>query len=389
MKELSGNVLILQMGKASAVTNVLLGALIRKALNYDCVEEIYGCLGGLQNLLSGQFIDLAEQHQKNISNLAGTPGAALKAIICDKIEMDKLMEILKKYGIRFLFVIGDSSAVSQCAEFDGFIKKSDYEMRFVLIPTSANNVTQLTDHCLGYGSAAKHLAVMAKSVIVNVQSEQSAGAITILELKGCSNEWLISATALMRGKKDGNSAPHLLILSKFDEGTFVKNVHKSVKTIGHCVIVIGDKLVNLKGEDLTVQHRAAEHIELIARANFDVQVDLITLNDWALTSCMTLSGTDIMESELCAQKALEFAVASGISGKMITLLRADENKYSSEVNCVDFENISTNGKEFPESWYDYETMSLDAAFFRYAAPLIGGEMRCAYENGLPIFAQLG
>jgi 6-phosphofructokinase 1 len=389
MKEFSGNVLILQMGKASAVTNVILGALIKKALNYDCIGEIYGCMGGVQSLLSGQFIDLAEQHQKNISNLTGTPGAALKTINYNGIEIGKVLEIFQKHSIRFLFIIGDSSVVKQCIELDDLIKRSNYEMRLMLIPTSADNVMQLTDHCLGYGSMGKHLAVMGKSIITDLQSEQSNGAITIIELKGCSNEWLIATLALVRSRKDSNGAPHLVILSKFDEGTFVKNVHKSIKTVGHCVVVVGDKLVNAKGENLAIQHRAAEHIELIARANFDVQVDLITLNDWALTSCMTLSGTDAMEAELCAQKALELTVASGISGKMITLLRADENRYSSEVNCVDFENISANQKEFPESWYDYESMSLDIAFFKYAAPLIVGEIKCAYENGLPIFSQLG
>ncbi|MDR1401488.1 MAG: 6-phosphofructokinase [Puniceicoccales bacterium] len=388
MEELSGNVLILQMGKASAITNAILGALVKKALNYDCIGEIYGCVGGIQGLLSGQFIDLAEQHQKNISNLTGTPGAALKTVVYDEIEFGKLVEILQKYNVRFLFIIGDSSVAGKCAELSNFIKRSNYEMRLMLIPTSSDNATQLTDHCLGYGSMAKHLAVTAKSVITNVQSKQPNGAITILELKGCSSEWLIASLSLMRSRKDSGAAPHLIILSKFDEGTFVKNIHKSIKSIGHCVIAIGDKLTDARGENLAVQHRAAEHIEFIARANFGVQVDLIALSDWELTSCMTLSETDVTESELCAQKALELAVASGISGKMITLLRADENKYSSEVNCVDFENISANVKEFPESWYDYESMSLDAAFFRYAAPLILGEVKYVYDSGLPVFAQL-
>jgi 6-phosphofructokinase 1 len=388
MEELVGNVLILQMGKPASVTNVLLAALVKKALNYDCIEEIYGCLGSLQNLASEQFIDLAGQQQKNISNLVGTPGAALGTTAHDSIDMAKVAEVLRKRNIRYLFIIGDSSAVERCSQLNNAVKNFDHEVRIMLLPTSTNNDIQLTDHCLGYGSMVKHLAVATKSIIAHVQSMQANGAVTVLELKNCSDEWLLSATAMARTRNDGNEAPQLIIFSKFDEGTFVKNVHRTIKEVGRCVVVVGNGLSNVKGESLPLQRSAAEHIKFIADANFDVQVDLVTLADWHLTSCMTLSGTDVSESELCAQKALELAVMVGISGKMITILRADGNKYSSEVNCVDFENISNRKKEFPESWYVYEDMALDAAFFKYVSPLIVGEVRSPYENGLPSFAKL-
>jgi 6-phosphofructokinase 1 len=388
MKELVGNVLILQMGRPSAVTNVLLATLVKKALNYDCIEEIYGGRGGLQNLASEQFVDLASQQQKNIASLVGTPGAALRTMPGDGIEMGKVADILKKRNIRYLFVIGDSSTVERCAQLNGVLKGLDHEVRVMLLPTSADNDIQLTDHCLGYGSMVKHLAVTVKSIVTHIQSTQANGAITVLELKNCSDEWLLGATAVARLRKDSTEAPHLIIFSKFDEGTFVKNVHRTIKEVGHCVVVVGSELMNAKGENVALQRSAAEHVKFVADANFDVQVDLLTLEDWNLTSCMTLSGTDVAESELCAQKALELAVTAGISGKMITILRADGNKYSSEVSCVDFENISNRKKEFPESWYVYEDMALDLAFFKYVHPLIMGEVRGPYENGLPTFARL-
>ncbi|MDR2776739.1 MAG: 6-phosphofructokinase [Puniceicoccales bacterium] len=388
MEELQGSVLILQIGKPTAVTNVILAALIKRALNFDCVEEIYGCMGGISKLLSEQFVDLAEQQQKNIANLIGTPGAALKSIHCDITEAAKIIEVLQKNNIRYLFVIGDESSIGICKELNKFVQESRYEMRIMLIPTSDHNRLQLTDHCLGYGSMAKHLAIMAKSIITNVQSTQTSGAITILELKGCDDEWLVSSLALARLRKDSADAPHLLILSNFDEGTFVKNVHQTIRNIGNCVIVLGDRLMYSKKENSVPQHGAAEYIKFISNANFDVQIDLISLHDWELTACMTLSEIDVIESELCVQKALDLSISGGISGKMITLLRTDGNKYSAEANCVDLENISDKKKEFPESWYIYENMALDISFFKYAMPLIAGEVKCAYENGLPSFARL-
>jgi 6-phosphofructokinase 1 len=388
MIELSGNVLILQMGTPSAVTNVILAALIRGSLNYGCIEEIYGCVGGIQSLLNEQLLDLAGIQQKNVSNLVGTPGAALKSPPCDNFDAPKIAEVLQKHNIRYLFVVGTSSICEQCLNLEAAAKKIEHDMRTMLIPTSAHNNMQLTDHCLGYGSMAKHLATMGKNIVANVQSVQTNGAITILELKGCDNAWLISSLALARLRKDNPEPPHLVILSNFDEGTFVKNVHQTIRNVGNCVVVTGSTLATVKGESIDVRGGVAEHIEMIAKANFDVQVDAIGLSDWELTSCMTLSGTDVAEAELCAQKALELAITVGTSGKMITLLRSDGNKYSSEINCVDFENVSAKGKEFPESWYVYEEMALDVPFFKYAAPLIAGEVNRTYENGLPCFAKL-
>ncbi|MDR2778967.1 MAG: 6-phosphofructokinase [Puniceicoccales bacterium] len=388
MEELQGSILILQIGKPTVVTNVILAALIKRALNFGCVEEIYGCIGGISKLLNEQFVDLAGQQQKNIANLLGTPGAALKSIRYDNVEVKKIAEVLRKHNIRYLFVVGDESSIDICKELNKFIQESTYDIRIMLIPTSDRNGLQLTDHCLGYGSMAKHLAVMAKSIITNVQSTQTNGAITILELRGCDSEWLISSLALARLRKDSTDAPHLVILSNFDEGTFVKNVHQTIRNVGNCVIVLGDKLISSKKENLPTQYAAAEYIEFISNANFDVQIDLISLYDWELTACMTLSEIDVIESELCAQKALDLAISGGISGKMITLLRTDGNKYSTEVNCVDFENISDKKKEFPTSWYTYENMTLDVSFFKYAMPLIAGEVKCAYENGIPSFAKL-
>jgi 6-phosphofructokinase 1 len=388
MEELRGSILILQIGKPTAVTNVVLAALIKRALNFDCVEEIYGCVGGISKLLNEQFVDLAGQQQKNIANLIGTPGAALKSIHCDNTEVVKIIEVLQKNNIRYLFVIGDESSIGVCKEINRFAQESRYEMRVMFIPTSDHNRLQLTDHCLGYGSMAKHLAVMTKSIITNIQSTQTSGAITILELKGCDDEWLISSLALARLRKDNTDAPHLLILSNFDEGTFVKNVHQTIRNVGNCVIVLGDKLIHSKKENPATQYGIAEYIKFISKANFDVQIDLISLHDWELTACMTLSEIDVIESELCVQKALDLSISGGISGKMITLLRTDGNKYSAEANCVDFENISDRKKEFPESWYIYENMALDVSFFKYAMPLIAGEVKCAYESGLPSFARL-
>ena len=57
MRELFGNVLILQVGVPYTFTNVILTELTKKSMNYDCIEEVLGCIGGFDNLLDKQFVD--------------------------------------------------------------------------------------------------------------------------------------------------------------------------------------------------------------------------------------------------------------------------------------------------------------------------------------------
>ena len=387
MIELVGNVLFLQLGKPNAMFNVTLGAFIHHALNYECIEELYGCPNGVPGLMKEEFIDLAGQSQKQINCLLGTPGAALKALPYENLDMSKIVPILQRHNIKYVFVMGDVDSVEFCRNLEEAANKSKYEMRIVLIPFESYNLMPLTDHCLGFGSMAKHIAVLTKCLVKQAQSQQPNGSITIIELAHCSNEWLLSSMALARGRKDSIEAPQMILLSQFDEGTFVKNIHQILRTTSGCVIGVGSKLVDVKGEDLTKKRSAAEYVEMIAKANFDVQVDRLTLHDWDITSPMTLSEVDVTEASLCAEKALELAVTVGISGKMITLLRTDGNRYASEVNCVDLENVSIKEKKFPEEWYVYEEMSPDVPFFKYAAPLIAGEKWGIFENGLPVYTK--
>ena len=331
---------------------------------------------------------MAAQPQKDISNLIGTPGAVLRSVDVPNADMSKVAEVLMGENIRYLFVIGNASAIDFCRKANAALKKENYELRLMLVPISMDNDIPLTDHCLGYGSVAKHLALLGKAIVADVRSMQTNGAVTIIEVKDCDNEWLLASLALARYRKENGEAPHLVILSQFDGELFVKNVNNTLRNIGNCVVVVGSKLVNGKGENLVEQKAPGQYLKSLLETNFDVQIDVVPLHDWRLTSNITLSDADVRESALCAQKAVELAITVGITGKMVTLLRADDSKYSSEVNCVDLDSISDKKKAFPEGWYISDDMVLDVPFYKYAMPLIVGERSCQFENGLPVFSKL-
>ncbi|MDR0679826.1 MAG: 6-phosphofructokinase [Puniceicoccales bacterium] len=389
MTKLEGNVLLMQMGRPSALMNVGLAALIKSVLNYDAVEDVYGCIGGLEGLITGNFIDLASQQQKNINNLSYTPGAALgsRLVDCSDEDFNGVASTLKEKNIRFMFVLGDEESAKFCLKIEEASTNVGHEMRLILIPFSADNALPLTDHCLGYGSLLKHVSSLFTSVVADVYSMQASGSVTIVELSGCDNMWSLCGATLAKVRPDSNLAPHLMFADLFEEQALVKRVHGCIHTNGNCVILVGRCLKSRSGESVTEGRTPGQYIKFITEANFDVGVDLVVLNDWKRTSCMTISGTDSAETVSCAKRAVELALENEISGKMMILLRSDSQKYSCETSCVDISNTIGKQKDFPSGWYSNEENAVDASFFKYASPLIVGEMYPTYDSGIQVLAK--
>jgi hypothetical protein len=103
---------------------------------------------------------------------------------------------------------------------------------------------------------------------------------------------------------------------------------------------------------------------------------------------MTIAATDSAETVSCARHAAELSIGNMVSGKMMILLRADSQKYSCEVSCVDIANTIGKKKDFPGGWYSNGEAAVDVSFFKYASPLIVGEVYPAYDAGIQTLAKL-
>src|SRR5471032_141273 len=99
------------------------------------------------------------------------------------------------------------------------------------------------------------------------------------------------------------------------------------------------------------------------------------------------SKTDADEAFLTGQAAVKAAV-NGESDKMVTLVRGDGDNYTCETGLSALSDIVGNLKKLPPEWVNEDGVSLNFQFFRYATPLIQGEITVPYDNGLPAYARL-
>ena len=105
----------------------------------------------------------------------------------------------------------------------------------------------------------------------------------------------------------------------------------------------------------------------------------------AAAHCSSQADND--EAYLVGQAAVTAAVA-GESDKMVTLLRGDGDQYSCETGLAPLSEIANGVKKLPESWINEDGVSLNYNFYKYALPLIQGEVQMPFADGVPQLAKL-
>jgi len=168
MAELVGNLLVAQSGGPTAVINASVAGVIQEAGKHGMIEEIYGGLNGIFGILNEDLIDLNEEKARAIEGLKYTPGAALgtcryKIDFNKKPEqaakdMDRLFEVFQAHSIRYFFYVGGNDSQDTSNKIHQEAVKRNYEMRVIGVPKTIDNDLPHTDHCPGFGSAAKYVA---------------------------------------------------------------------------------------------------------------------------------------------------------------------------------------------------------------------------------------
>jgi ATP-dependent phosphofructokinase / diphosphate-dependent phosphofructokinase len=401
MAELVGNCLIGQSGGPSAVNNASVAGIVSEALNHECIEEVYGALNGVAGLLQEDLVDLASESQQAIRGLRHTPGAALgscRTKLRKQQDLDRALEVIKAHNIRYYFHIGDGDAQETAAKLAETAKAQGHELRVIGIPKTIDNDLPVTDHCPGYGSAAKYIATTVRELAIDADATGSNDLVTIVEVMGRNTGWLAAAATLSKRRDHPNDPPHLVYLPEvaFDEGKFAEDVRRILKREKHCVVVVGEGIVDKDGNYVAVESSDAgsaqfggvgEHLKTIVEGHVGAKVRVARLGIAQRSAAHLASKTDADEAFLAGQAAVKAAI-DGESEKMVTLLRGDSDTYSCETGLTSLTEVVGNVKRLPREWINEDGVSLNFQFYRYATPLIQGEVSVPYDTGLPAYTRL-
>lgn len=403
-KELEGNCLVAQSGGPTAVINASLAGVVSEALNYECIEEIYGGLNGVMGILDEQLIDLAAESQQTIRGLRYTPGAALGTCrykLKLQSDFDRVLEVFEAHNIRYFFYAGGNDSQDTANKISKLAQERGYELRVIGIPKTIDNDLVTTDHTPGYGSVIKYIASTVKEIACDNAAMGQHNLVQIIEVMGRSAGWIAAGAALAKYRDQPNAAPHLIYLPEvaFSPEKFIADVQHVLQKEKYCVVVVGEGLVDADGNHISTDGSSSDafghsqlggvgdYLRALAEESLQVKARSVKLGMAQRAAVHCSSQTDNDEAFLAGQAAVQAAI-NGETDKMVTLLRGEGDSYNCETGLADLAEIANGVKKLPQDWINEDGVSMSYNFYKYALPLIQGEVQVPFENGVPALVQL-
>ena len=403
--KLIGAAVIGQSGGPSSVINASAYGVIKTALEADCITAVYGANHGIVGILNDRLMDMSKEDPAELELLLHTPSSALgscryKIADPEKDDTDykRILEIFKKYNIRYFFYNGGNDSMDTCNKVSRYMKSVGYECRVFGVPKTIDNDLFGTDHCPGFASAAKYIATSFMEVSRD-SHVYDKGMITIIECMGRHAGWLTAAASLAGLSGDG---PDLIYLPEvdFDMDKFIADVSRIYKENGNCIVAVSEGVHYADGtfvsEAKTSGTDGFGHAQLgglaarladVVKAATGAKVRGIELSLLQRCAAHCASATDIEESFNSGKTAVEAAIA-GETGKMVGFKCDRENGYKCEYVLFDLEKVANFEQKVPLEWITEDKSDVTADFIKYCAPLIAGDLVMPMENGLPRFAKL-
>ncbi len=409
MNDLKGAAIIGQSGGPTSVINASAAGVFIEALKQKNITRVYGAAHGIRGILNEEFYDINQEDIKELELLKTTPSSSigsvrykLKKLEEDDSEYRKLLEVFKKYNIRYFFYNGGNDSMDTCNKISKFFKNNDYKCFCMGVPKTIDNDLVVTDHCPGYASAARYIATTFMELRCDA-TVYDTPLVLVVEVMGRNAGWLTAAAALAGYKGLG---PDLIYLPEipFDIDKFMDDVAKKYKENNGNVIIAVSEGVHTK-DGKFVPELASENIAVdsfghkqmggtasvladMIKEKLGVKVRAIELSLLQRCAQHLASKIDVEEAFNAGVEAVK-AACEGVTDYMIGFKRVMKNgKYSCEYIKVPLSEVANAEKKVPLEWITKDGTGLTNDYVEYALPLIQEDCKAPLEDGLPRFAKL-
>ena len=406
MSELKGACVIGQSGGPTSVINSSVLGAIETALDNPNITRVFGMAHGIKGLLNDELYDIDKEDRDELALLRYTPSSALGSCRykladpdVDDTDYKRILEIFKKYDIRYFFYNGGNDSMDTCNKVSKYMMKSGYECRVMGIPKTIDNDLFGTDHCPGYASASKYIATSCMEIYQDARVYDT-GMVCIVEIMGRHAGWLTAAAGLATAQGAG---PDLIYLPEtdFDMDKFLADVKKVYEQQGNCLVAVSEGIHYADGSFVSEAKTSATdgfgHAQLgglaamladKVKSELGVKVRGIELSLLQRCAAHCASKTDVDESYMAGKAAVENAVAGKTDFMPGFKCTRGADGYKCEIELLPLSQVANTEKKVPREWINAEGNGVTQEFIDYALPLINGENVGPKVNGLPKFANL-
>lgn len=385
-KQLIGKMVIGQSGGPTAVINQSLVGAILAARQYSNITGILGAHHGIAGILSEDFIDLTTQSLEQLELVASTPAAALGSVRLKpgRAECEKVFEVFKKHDVRYFFYIGGNDSAETAHIIAEMAKEESYDFCTVHIPKTIDNDLKVTDHCPGFASAARFVAL---AFMGDDRDNYALSGIKVNVVMGRSAGFLTAASALAR-QAEGDG-PHLIYLPErvFNVDSFQQDVRDVMAKYGRCVIAVSEGITDREGNPISTSGERDSHgniqlsgsgalgdtLAALVKAAFPgekVRVRADTFGYLQRSFPTIISEVDAREAREVGEFAVHHAATTGQPGS-VSIRRLSSQPYSSECFITPLSSVAREATEMKDEYINAAGNDVTQAWIEYVAPLVG------------------
>ena len=395
-KALRGNAVIGQSGGPTAVINQSLVGVVETLRSSRAIGRLLGARHGVRGIVREEFLDLGGISKARWERIANTPAAALGSTRekPDEAYCERIFRVFAKHDVRYFFYVGGNDSADTARIVNELAGEAGYELRVFHIPKTIDNDLRVTDHCPGYGSAARFVA----SAFMGDNRDSSAlPGIKINVVMGRHAGWLAAASAL--GRLDRTDGPHLVYLPEvaFSIKGFLADVREVYGRLGRCQVAVSEGIADETGTAVVVAlaTELGHHVERDSHGNVqlsgsgalgDFLADYIrekmgpkhkglrvradTFGYLQRSFPGFASPVDRVEARQCGRKAAELAMAGDVDGS-VAIKRLKGPRYKVKFVKAELKDVARLTKDMPRSYINKAGNHVTKRFLNYALPLTG------------------
>ena len=396
------NAVVGQSGGPTAVINQSLVGVIEELYQQKSVGKILGAKHGVRGIINGDFIDLNNLESGLLEQVAQTPSSALGSTRDkpDEAYCQKIFESFRKHSVGYFYYIGGNDSADTARIVSEMAVSSGYPLRVYHVPKTIDNDLRTTDHCPGYGSAGRFVAL---ALMGDDLDNRSLKGVKIDVIMGRDAGWLTASSVLAR--HDEQDGPHLIYVPEvdFNEDKFLGDVDRVYTKLGRCVVAVsegirykaGDKnsLVTEKamqggevdahgnkqlsgsgalGDYLSdlVKNKLGAAIQQRSGAKLRVRADTFGYLQRSFPGIVSQS--DAHEARQCGRMAVKYSVAApeGLSSGSVAIKRLSDSPYQVDYFPTALTNVARQTKHLDPTWVK-NGCDISADYVRYAKGLVG------------------
>ncbi len=395
MALLKGNAVVGQAGGPTVVINQSLVGVIQEVQKHPQIDHLLGARHGVRGVVEDKFIDLKRQPTQMLEIVARTPASALGATRDRPNEeyCARIFDGFRKHNVRYFFYIGGNDSAQTASIVNRISQREKYELQVVHVPKTIDNDLLVTDHCPGFGSAAKFIA---SAFIGDNLDNRALPGVKINVLMGREAGFLTAASILARRRED--DGPHLIYVPErpFLLDRFCEDVAAVVSKYGRCLVAVSEGIRDAEGTHWAV--KLAKQVEKDSFGNVQLSAGAGALGEFlagtlkkslpqikrvradtygylqrSFPGCT--SEVDAWEARLVGQMAVSYAVGAGSRDGSVALVRLPGASYAVGTEFVALERVAPamppSTKSLPDEYISPAANYITDEFLPYVQPLVG------------------